>query len=99
MLNRRKFNVKDFPPSIRAKWPVGMLDEGFTPFPKRFLRCLGELFGESDALDDVRVLTALADYQRAEETPPARIEMLAAIAGLPPARFCDRLNELKRREF
>src|SRR4051794_37541617 len=98
-IKRRKFLVDRFPDAIRAKWPMEILDEGFTPFPKRLLRCLDEVLGRSDAVDDLRVVLALADYQRPDETPPARTEMLAAIAGMTAERFSERLSELQRRDL
>ena len=92
-LKRQKIESKFIPPSARAKWGVEVLDEGFVPFPKKFLRCLSQVLGTAE-YERLQVLLALVDYLRDEMKNPPSLQYLAFVAGLDEDVFRRHLNQL-----
>lgn len=96
MFTRNKMVVAE---AMQAKWPGQVLDEGFIPFPKRLLRCMGKLFQEPDAIDDLRVLLAIADFARQKLLRLPSYDYLAFIAGMTPENFKARLAVMQKRDW
>ena len=94
---RQKIHTRSLPANVLAKWPRPVLDEGFTPFPKRLLRCLGEVFHGPNGLDELRVVLAIADFKRPNLTRFPSADYLAWIAGMPTESFMEKLNTLSGR--
>jgi hypothetical protein len=79
----RRPHLASFPPDLEAKWPGGVLSEGFVPFPKKLLRSLGALFGKSEELEDLAVLLAIVDFKRANQTRHPSLDFLSFVSGIP----------------
>lgn len=84
-------------PVLRAKWPGRALDEGFVPFPKRLIRALGKLFVGPTAIDELRVILAVVDYNRPNLTPPASVGFLAFNAGMTSDEVETHLKAMAER--
>lgn len=69
------------------------------PFPKRMLRCLHNLFIGPDAIDDLRVILAIVDYERPDLTRPASLKYLAFVAGTTPEKFMERVKAMEARHW
>lgn len=93
MFVRRK--VLPIKPELSAKWPGQVLDEGFTPFPKRLLRCLDKVFVGPKAIDHLRVVLAVVDYARRDMTRLPSYEFLAFNAGMQIDEFRKCINEIR----
>jgi len=94
-MERRKIDY--VPPVVAAKWSEGVLDEGFVPFPKRLLRCLGKVFDGPRAVDDIRVVMAIVDYRRPNLSRPPSYEFLAFTAGMTIESFKERVKAMENR--
>jgi hypothetical protein len=97
MLKRKKIPREKIPNAIAAKWSHEVLDEGFTPLPKRLLRCLSTLFAGRDAVKEMQVVFSIADYLRPELARGPSIAYLAFNAGLDREEFRRVLNELVKK--
>ena len=97
MLERKKIDYR--PAVIQAKWSEQVLDEGFTPVPKRLIRCMHRVFTGQDAIDDLRVVLAVIDYRRPNLSRPPSVEFLAFIAGMDVEKFKERVGDLQERGF
>jgi hypothetical protein len=82
---------------LLAKWPADVLCEGYTPLPKRLLRCCGRLFPGPAGLELMAAILAVIDYRRPRQSRAPSVEYLAFCAGLEPARFTELLDSLKER--
>jgi len=98
-LTRKRLTREKLPESVIEKWNFQVLDEGFVPFPKRLLRCLGSVFNEDGGIERLAVVLAVADYRRPNLIHPPSVEYLAFIAGLPVERFRLRLAELHQQKL
>lgn len=74
--------VTGIPDRITAKWSGEVLRDGLVPFPKRLPRCLGSISHGSNAVEDLRIVLAVADYLRPNLTAPPSLEFLGFTAGL-----------------
>ena len=81
------------------KWPSDVLEEGFTPFPKRLTRCLGRVICAPLGMDHLAVVLAIVDFRRANLKMNPSIDFLAFKAGLADSRFKDCLNELAQQQL
>lgn len=97
MLQRQKIEPNRLPEVLVAKWGSAVLCEGFTPLPKRLLRCLPLVFRGQHALEHLAVILAVVDYRRPNLQRPPSVDFLAFIAGMPPKRLKKRLGELKTK--
>jgi len=97
MLRRQSVDRERLPEATVAKWGAELLSEGFTPLPKRLLRCLSCFFRGENALEELAVIMAVADYRRPNLERPPSVEFLAFIAGMTPERFKKRLDDLEKR--
>lgn len=77
---RRK--IGDIPAVIQEKWPGRTCDEGYTPFPKRLIRCMDRIFVGEHAIRWLRIILAITDYIRPNMTRLPSIEFLAFTAGM-----------------
>lgn len=89
---RRK--IGEIPAVLQSKWPGRTLDEGFTPFPKRLLRCMDKLFVGEKAVNWLRIILSITDYLRPQMTRLPSIEFLAFTAGMTVAEFKTGMNEM-----
>lgn len=94
MITRKKLSNKQIPDAVKAKWSTEVLDEGFTPFPKRLTRCLPSVFTGTHALEDLAVVLAIVDYRRPDLSRPPSVEYLAFMAGMEPSTFLRRVHHL-----
>lgn len=69
------------------------MDEGYVPFPKKFLRCLSDVMGNGE-YERLQVILALVDYLRDEMKNPPSLQYLAFNAGLAESRFREHLKQL-----
>ena len=93
---RQKLNVEQFPASIRAKWCLPLLDEGYVPFPKRLVRCLDNVLPQPLGLPHLRVILAVEDFKRDGQMRLPSIQFLAHLAGRKEKEFGARLKDLKK---
>ncbi len=85
------------PDRIVVKWSRRVLDEGFVAFPKRLLRALPKMFSGATALDQLRVVLAVADYRRPNQTRVPSLGLLAFVAGMTNDDFRHALEQLINR--
>src|SRR5437868_4526820 len=97
MFERKKVPLEKIPRAVIAKWSPDVLDEGFTPLPKRLLRSLSRIFSDQEGVADLQVVMAIADYLRPDLARGPSIEFLAFTAGMTPADFRKRLDRLVDR--
>ena len=71
-----------------------VLDEGFVPIPKRFLRVMRAVLDSEKSLSDLRVILAIVDLRRPGDNSEFYISQLASIAGIKVELFIDRLKSL-----
>ncbi len=81
------------------KWPSRVLEEGFTPFPKRLTRCLGRVICAPLGMDHLAVVLAIVDFRRANLKRNASVDYLAFKAGLSESRFEACLDDLSQRRL
>ena len=96
---RQKVDVNKLPPQVVEKWSGPVLNEGFVPFPKRFVRCLHLLFTNSDAIKDLAVILAIADFKRPNLSRMPSIEYLSFLAGLDVEEFKTVLTRLEKKGY
>ncbi len=92
---RQKVPKHKIPSAVKEKWGEEVLDEGFVPTPKRFIRCLANLFENEKSIDELAAIFAIADYKRPDLERLPSADYLAFLAGLPIDRFksaCERLQ-------
>jgi hypothetical protein len=94
---RRKIDVSRLPAAVRSKWPDDVLDEGFTPLPKRLLRTLSKIFPPAESIEELQVILAFVDYLRPELSRGPSLDFLAFTAGLEMERFLKVLHVLEER--
>ncbi|ODA30574.1 hypothetical protein [Planctopirus hydrillae] len=95
---RRKVLIR--PDDILAqKWSIAVIDEGFTPFPKRLLRCLDRIFGESQGVNELRVILTLVDYRRPNLTRDPSLDYLAFVSGLSKDKFLQIMCNLREQNL
>lgn len=95
MLERKKIDRDKLPDVLVAKWGSEVLSEGYTPMPKRLIRCLPRLFKGRHALEHLAVILAVVDYRRPRINRPPSVEYLAFIAGMTVEKLKTRLDELR----
>lgn len=85
------------------KWDRDVLIEGFVPFPKRLLRCLGEVFTGEDAVQKLQVILAIVDAKRLPKdgvpVRPPTLEFLAFNAGMRTHAFEQYVEQLQWDEL
>ena len=94
---RRKIEPTKIPPVIAAKWSDVIIDEGFTPFPKRLVRTLSKVFPAEAKWEELQVILALVDSLRPGLTRGPSMDFLAFTAGLEKDRFKSVLQALEQR--
>jgi hypothetical protein len=94
---RRKIDPARIPPVIAAKWSETVVDEGYTPFPKRLLRTLSKVFPPGAKWEELQVILALVDYLRPGLTRGPSLDFLAFTAGLEREKFRLVLKTLVKR--
>jgi hypothetical protein len=94
---RRKIDPAKIPSVIAAKWSGKIIDEGFTPFPKRLLRTLCKVFPPDAQWEELQVILSLVDYLRPGLSRGPSIDFLAFTAGLSKERFKEVALTLERR--
>lgn len=92
---RQQVDVSRLPNTVVTKWSSALLDEGFVPFPKRFLRCLPKILKGEHATRDLAVILAVVDYKRENLRRSPSVEYLAFVAGMELPEFEAGLNRLK----
>lgn len=86
--------------TVAAKWREDLLDEGYTPVPKRLIRCLGRLLaGFENPMESLAVILAIVDYKRAAPVRAPSAGLLAFTAGMTEEVFLVRLTELEARGY
>lgn len=90
---RQRINPSTLPATLVAKWGAKVLFEGFVPLPKRLLRCATQILSGPDALEQLMLLMAIADYLRPNLSRGPSREFLAFVSGLP----VDRVNNILDR--
>ena len=93
----RKRTTAEPPAVLAAKWSGRTLDEGFTPLPKRLLRCMGKLFGGTNGIDDFRVVMAIVDFIRPGLYRWPSYEFLAYVAGMSEQKLKSRVADMQAR--
>ncbi|MEO7717286.1 MAG: hypothetical protein ABIY70_13885 [Capsulimonas sp.] len=87
------------PDAYIPKWSKAVLAEGFAPFPKRLMRCLGEVFKGRDALSQLQVVLAIADSKRLPKNGvpyrPSTLSFLAYNVGMDEKRFLEHIHQLR----
>src|SRR5262245_19851222 len=94
MLNDRPRQPMVQSPTVLAKWPAEVLDEGFCPYPKRLIRAAPKLLSAPTAMQQMATLLSIVDFKRPGGRPPS-LGVLAYTAGLDTEAFKARLRELK----
>ena len=94
IFERQQIQTADLKEPVKAKWPEKLLEEGYVPFPKRLLRTLSKLFGDSVAVDEIAVILAIVDYKRPQLRRQPSLDYLAFTAGIPVERFKEILRGL-----
>ena len=92
---RQKIDVNRLPPAVLYKWGDDILNEGFLPFPKTFLRKLPEVLEGGD-LELLQVILAVVDYDRPNLKNLPSAEYLAYLAGISEEQFMHRVGDLLR---
>lgn len=93
---RQNIPPTKIPPLYRAKWPVGLLAEGFVPFPKTALRGIAKILEGPNAMEELVLLLAIIDFKRPSMTRDPSIEYLAFTIGVSveeASRILTRLVE------
>lgn len=98
-LKRRKIEQDRIPDAIAHKWSRPVLEEGFVPFPKKLIRCMGDMFTGPRGMDHLRVLLTVIDYRRPDLVRPPSLEYLAFNSGISEEEFEERLQELEQRKW
>lgn len=98
-LERRKLDPNRLTPVLTEKWSAELLSEGFTPMPKRLLRCMTELLPNKNGLELLTVILAVVDYKRPNLNRLPSVEYLAHIAGMSVERFDRVLDELAKKRW
>ncbi len=80
--------------TVLAKWPREALDEGFCPYPKRLIRAAPRILSGPNGLEQLAVVLSVIDYKRPGADRLPSVGYLAFTAGLAPATFSARLDEL-----
>ena len=96
---RKKIRHSKLPAVMTAKWSHSILEEGFTPMPKRLLRAIGKIFKGEHGAVDLAVVLSVADYKRLNLYRLPSIEYLAWNAGLSVELFRQRLEQLVIKEL
>lgn len=91
--------VTNLPSAAVTKWRADVLDEGFVPFPKRMLRCLGKIFSGTNAIRDLQIVMAVADYARPNLSRDPSYEFLGFVAGCSGDEVKDTLAGLRDAEL
>ena len=91
--------VTNLPPAVLAKWPEDLLEEGFVPFPKKLLRGMPEIWGNSAAVSELAIILATIDFKRADHWELPSREYLAFLSGLKRPRFDSAYRRLKEKKF
>jgi hypothetical protein len=97
MENFRRQRIADFPARLLEKWPPGVLEEGFVPFPKRLLRSAHRIFIGPDAMKELSAVLAIVDFKRPNLTRHPSRDFLAFLAGLPRGEFDKALAQLEAK--
>lgn len=76
-----------------AKLSVSVLDEVFTPLPKRVLRAMHQVFGgRVEGIDELAVILAVAEYKRLNLQRQPSIRFLAWTSGRSVETYRARLE-------
>lgn len=84
---------------IAVKWSGDVLTEGFTPFPKKMLRVMGELFPDNPSIEELAALLAIADFKREGATRSPSFDYLAFLAGMELEDFKGAIERMVAREW
>ena len=95
--NFKRQRVHRFSEDSLAKWPSGILAEGFVAIPKRLIRTLGEAFGGGDWADELSALLAVVDFKREGNIRLPSVSYLAYLAGLSEDVFLSSLDRMSDR--
>ncbi len=82
--------------AVRFKWDEDLLAEGFTPFPKKLIRCIYRIFGGSLAFEHLAVVLAVVDYRRPNLTREPSLGFLSFNTGLSASTVMDCLHDLQQ---
>ncbi len=85
------------PEHLSAKWSAALLEEGFVPFPKKFIRSVHRILTGSEGLEELAVILAVTDYRRPSVTRPPSIDYLSFVTELSPENVQKALQRLKER--
>lgn len=96
---RQKVDPFRIPDSHRVKWSGPLLSEGFVPFPKKLVRCLGRVLQGPEAINELAVLLAVTDYKRPSVSRPPSVEYLAFVAGLSAEETTAILSRLEAKKL
>lgn len=94
---RQKF--ASLPPEVVAKWPMTVVDEGYTPFPKKLMRTLHQVLPLGEVGEELSALLAVVDFRRTKLLRLPSAAYLAFIAGLEEDAFVNALQRLKNRGY
>ncbi len=96
---RQYIDILRMPPQVVEKWSPGVLVEGFVPFPKKLVRCMHRLFGDTDSVKELAVILAIVDFKRPNLTRPPSLAYLAFLAGLEVDEFAVVLRRLESKGY
>lgn len=96
---RQQLQPFQLPTRVVEKWSREVLDEGFVPFPKKFLRTLPQLFSGSTGIEDLTALLAVVDFRRVDQSRHPSLEFLAFVAGMEPDDYRAALTRLESKHF
>ena len=91
---RQRIDTARLPQQVVEKWSLGVLSEGFVPFPKKLVRSLHRIFPGVDSMKELSVLLAVVDYKRPNLSRPPSLAYLAFLAGLTEDEFTVALDRL-----
>ncbi len=82
--------------SLATKWSYTVLEEGYVPMPKMFIRTLSTILGD---VRDLQVILAIVDYKRPNLTRKPSLEYLSFLAGLDVDLFRRRIEEMRLKNW
>jgi hypothetical protein len=85
--------IPHVPEAIAAKWGPEVPDEGYTPLPKRLLRCLSAIFTD---VTDLQVMLAVVDFNRPNLNREPSYDFLAFTAGIDIATFKKHIEAMQK---
>jgi hypothetical protein len=92
VFERQKIPVESISATLNDKWGRDVLDEGYVVFPKRLLRCLPNIFGDTNEIKELQVCLAVADFFRPDLKRGPSLAFLAFSTSLEE----DQIKEIMR---